>query len=447
MSDRPNILLIMADQMAAHMMSNAGNPDLSTPALDRLATEGTRMDRAYVTFPLCVPARTSLLTGQYPHTLGVTSNDVTSDVLGPDSLGHLLEGSGYQCAYAGKWHAVQPSAEPGDGFEPIKDFGDRGLTEAVDRFLTTGRDPDRPFFLVASFDDPHTICEYARDQPLYYGDTPAAPLRETPNLPPNFGRQPFEPQALRQEQHDQAKVYGTSDYTPEDWRHYRYAYARLVERMDARVGELLDMLDRAGLAQDTVVIFTSDHGDGDASHAWNQKTALYEEIVRVPFLVRWPGKVAAGRVDADTLVSVCLDMLPTLAQIAQVRPEPDLPGQNLLPVLRDGEVLDRERLVVQTSFPTAAAPVTRGRAVVEHRYKYVVYSWGQHREQLHDLHADPGEMTNLAVESRHHAELERLRGALLDWARSTSDFQMLKRLALPQDTPEQVVEEIYATPY
>ncbi|MGC0273313.1 sulfatase [Pseudactinotalea sp. Z1739] len=445
--ERPNILLIMADQMAAHMMSNTGNPDISTPALDRLAAEGTRMDRAYVTFPLCVPARSSLLTGQYPHTLGLTSNDASGDALGPDSLGHLLSGGGYQCAYAGKWHATRPSAQAGDGFEPIKDFGDRGLTTAVDQFLTSGRDPNCPFFLVASFDDPHTICEYARNQPLYYGDTPTTELANTPNLPANFGHQPFEPEALRTEQHEHAKVYGTGGYTPEDWRHYRYTYARLVERVDARVGELLEILDRTGRARDTLVIFTSDHGDGDGSHSWNQKTALFEEIVRVPFLVRWPGRVPAGRVDSGTLVSVCLDLLPTLAQAAQARATAGLPGRSLLPVLCDGERLDRERLVVQTSFPAVTAPATRGRAVVEHRYKYVLYSWGRYREQLHDLQSDPGEMTNLAVESRYQGELDRLRGELLRWARSGGDEEMLTRLVLPQDTDEVAREEIYVRPY
>ncbi len=443
MTDRPNILLIMTDQHSAHLLGAAGNAHVRTPHLDALAAAGTRFDRAYVTFPLCVPSRTSMMTGRYPHQLGVHSNRVDADpaeVRGPGSLPRLLAGAGYQCGYAGKWHAVAPSVSEADGFEVLAPFGDEQLVGAVAEFLTA-RERTDPFFMVASFDDPHTICEVARRQPSYYGELPGLDPAAAPNLPASFGHQPFEPEALRAEQRAAEKVYGTAGYTPADWRYYRAAYAALVERVDARVGELLAALEGAGHAEDTLVVFTSDHGDGDAAHAWNQKTALYEEIVRVPLILHRPGHVPAGVVD-HSLVSTGLDLLPTLCGVAGV-PVPDhLTGRSLL-----GEARRPEHVVVETTFADGPRPHTRGRAVVGHRYKYVLYSWGAHREQLYDLVADPGEQVNLAVEARYAEVLEQYRELLLRWCLDTEDTTMVQRLVLPAGTSEQLRREINAVPY
>ena len=364
---------------------------------------------------------------------------------GEESLPHLLKSAGYRCGHAGKWHATRASAEAADGFEWLRDFGDEGLVEGVAEFLAEQAEQDRPFFLVASFDDPHTICEVARNQPSYYGELPTPELASAPNLPPNFGSQPFEPEALRTEQAAGSAMYGTAAYTPEDWRLYRQAYAHLVERADARVGSLLTELEHAGFAKDTLVIFTSDHGDGDAAHAWNQKTALFEETIRVPLIVRWPGRVASGSQEPG-LISVGLDLLPTLCEAAGIRVPEHLPGRSLLDVLRGGAGA-RDHVVVETGFGSGARPTTSGRALVGERYKYVVYSWGRYREQLFDLVEDPGEMVNLAVEARHSELLEQQRRTLLRWCRETDDHMMLKRLVLPADTPDEVRREIYAIPY
>lgn len=437
----------MTDQQSAHMLGHTGNDDVTTPNLNAFALEGTSFERAYVTFPLCVPSRTSMMTGRMPHELGVLSNAPAHEppeLRGPDSLPHLLREAGYRCGHAGKWHATRPSAETSDGFEWLRDFGDAPLVASISEFLADQASEDRPFFLVASFDDPHTICEVARNQPSYYGELPAPDLASAPNLPANFGSQPFEPEAIRTEQAAGAAIYGTAAYTPEDWRLYRQAYAHLVERADARVGQVLTELERSGHRDDTLVIFTSDHGDGDAAHAWNQKTALFEETIRVPLIVRWPGPVNPGT-DEPGLVSVGLDLLPTVCDAAGI-PAPDhLTGRSLLSP--STERASREYVVVETGFGSGARPTTSGRAVIGHRYKYVVYSWGRYREQLFDLLEDPGEMVNLAVEARHHDVLEEHRGLLLQWCRDTDDQMMLKRLVLPADTPDAVRRDIYAVPY
>lgn len=467
--DRCNILLLMADQHAAHMMSAAGATHVSTPHLDALAASGTRFTRAYTTFPLCVPARASLVTGMYPHQLGIMGNagDGPDPARSGTSLGHALRACGYDTAYAGKWHARSPSAHPSDGFDVVARFGDRGLAAATADWLAARRDSEQPFALVVSFDDPHSICEFARRQPMPYGEvSPPGDPRGMPPLPANHGPHAYEPEAMRHEQARASASYGTCGYTADDWRDYRRAYAELVERADANVGVVLDTLEEAGLAEDTVVVYTSDHGDGDASHRWNQKTALFEETCRVPLLVRDP-RVAEGQVaESSALVSVGLDLVPTCLAIAGAGtgpgpvPEPgaaDPPadasaqawsstrGHDLSPLLTGGT--GRDELVVETTFERPAGAGTSGRSLVTDRYKYVVYGWGACREQLFDLVDDPGETRNLAAESAFDDVLEDCRHRLLRWCRSTDDSAFLKRLVLPAGTPQHVRDAIFEIPY
>lgn len=457
-SQGPNVLLVMADQHGAHMLSCAGAPHVSTPSLDALAAGGTRFTRAYTTFPLCVPARASMITGRFPHELDIHGNARG----GPEparhagSLGHLMRDAGYDTAYAGKWHARQPSAAPEDGFEVVAPFGDRRLAQTASEWLRNRTAKPRPFFLVVSFDDPHSICEYARNQPMPYGGVgPAPQARDLPALPANHAPTAYEPQALRLEQQRAAAMYGTLQFGPEDWRRYRHTYARLVERADANVGAVLRGLEDAGLADQTIVVYTSDHGDGDASHRWNQKTALYEETCKVPLIVRDPRRRRQDPTN-PALVSVGIDLLPTIAGAGGIAPpsptgsetapaDPALAGTNLLGLL-DGAPGHRE-VVVETAFEAPTGAGTLGRALVTERYKYVVYGWGADREQLFDVVNDPGEMRNLAAESAFDPVLENLRERLLKWCRRTNDGAFLKRLALPSTASPQVHQDIFSVPY
>lgn len=451
-----NLLILMADQHAAHMLSCAGAEHVRTPGLDALAAGGTRFTRAYTTFPLCVPARASMVTGKYPHELGVHGNTAAEQEPGrrPDSMGHMLRERGYDTAYAGKWHALQPSAAAEDGFEIVAPFGDRGLAAAASTWLRGRSDQQRSFALAVSFDDPHSICEYARNQPMPYGEpAPPPPARDLPPLPLNHGKVPYEPQALRHEQLRAEAMYGTADYGSDDWRRYRHAYARLVERVDAQIGEVLDALDRSGLAQDTVVVYTSDHGDGDASHGWNQKTALYEECCRVPLIVRDP-RQRAQPTTSQALVSVGLDLLPTVSSVSSgadddrrsdCDAEDGGPGMDLLEMIDTG--VGHEQVVIETEFERPAGSGTIGRAVIAGRYKYVVYGRGADREQLFDVTTDPREQRNLAAESAFDPVLEEMRGRMLHWCLRTNDTRFLKRLALPADAAREVHDQIFAVPF
>ncbi len=441
-----NILLIMADEFAAHALTRVRSTDehFRTPHLDRLATSSTTFTQAYTPFPLCVPARSAMVTGRYPHQLGVISNAKASPAgaepteepgHGTNSLGHWFTAAGYDCAYAGKWHALQASATEADGFTPIHPFGDEGLVQACSTWLD-GRKDTRPFFLVASFDDPHTICEYARSQPMPYGNIPPVPVADAPALPANFPPAPYSPEALSMEQVAAARVYGTNGFSPDEWRGYRHAYAALVERVDQRMGQLLERIDLAS----TAVVLISDHGDGDASHAWNQKTALYQECIKVPFMVHVPGQRAAV---IDAPVPAVLGLLPTLCQVAGI----PAPGGLAVPSVLEAATAP---VVVQTSFSDGAAlpgAGTTGRALILRNWKYVVYSWGRNREQLHNLDIDPGEQRNLAVERDHEPVLESMRQELLDWALTTGDTAFLKKLVLPKFASADPHREIFMLPY
>lgn len=409
-------------------MSCAGNNDLSTPAMDSLAETGTRFENAYCSFPLCLPCRASMFTGLMPHQMGITGNagEIPEDRRELE-LGNLLRGTGYDCAYGGKWH-VPEIALPDDGahgFETISGFNDNILADNCIRYLK--RKHEKPFFLVVSFDNPHNICEWARQQSLPWGDIEDVPTEQCPNLPPNFAVPPYEAQAIRREYQANTPVHPIDAFTPDPWRHLRHAYFRLIEKVDGQIGRILGALRRLKLDKDTVVIFGSDHGDGHGEHQWNQKTVLYDAAARVPMIVSWPGVTKPGAVE-ERLCSIGLDLLPTVCDYAGVKAPGDLPGRSLRKLAEGRQVGDwHEDIAVETVFTAGPNSYqgTIGRMVRTQRYKYCVYNWGLHREQLFDLQNDPGEMVNLAVEARYKDILDDMHRRLDKWGEMTSDPVLL----------------------
>jgi arylsulfatase A-like enzyme len=202
---------------------------------------------------------------------------------------------------------------------------------------------------------------------------------------------------------------------PDWWRQYRWAYFRLVEKVDQQIGRILDTLRETGLDQETVVIFSSDHGEGLGAHQWKQKKLLYQEAVNIPFIIRPPKCRSAGTVN-PSLVSNGLDLLPTICEYAGITPPEDLPGTSLVPVLEGTGAFERDFVPAET-----ALAGYRGIMVRTRQYKYTLYSHGRYREQLHDLETDPGEMLNLARCARFNGILQEHRRRALKWCRSTND--------------------------
>lgn len=426
---QPNILFIFTDQQSASMMSCTGNRYVRTPAMDSLAAEGVRFPRTYCTNPVCTPSRFSLFTGRLPSEIGLRNNDhrhieaIPAHIM-QQGLGWVLRRAGYETAYAGKVHF--PKMAPEDlGFATICTDERDELAEACARFVSQTH--ERPFCLVASFINPHDICYMAiRDfaeteqehRLLAKGAVELATLDEAlrlpegmseeaffaeccPPLPPNFAVQVDEPEAIgRMQARSPFKRKARERYDERRWRLHRWAYARLTERVDAQIGKVLAALRASGQAENTLVVFTSDHGDMDAAHRMEHKTAFYEEAARVPLLIAWPGVTAAGVVDAH-LVSNGLDLLPTLCAYAGAEPPGNVAGLSLRPLAEgDPPPVWRQALPVESEM---------GRMIVTERYKYMLYDDGMQREQLIDLVADPGEMRNAAADPEQRVRLESLR--------------------------------------
>jgi arylsulfatase A-like enzyme len=423
LTDRPNILVIMTDQQNADAMSCAGNADLSTPHQDRLAAEGIRFERAYVAFPLCGPSRAAMATGRWPHQLGAMKNGSNLDAGDiAASTGPLMRAAGYRTAWAGKWHV--PDIDMGHdaecfGFESVCGFSDTYLASACIDFLRSAH--DQPFLLFASFDNPHNICEHGRDQLLPWGEVETAGDLPAgyPNLPTNFAPPAFEARVLTDLRKSIPPVqYG---FTQERWRRFRHVYFRLCEKVDTEIGRLLAVLDETGLSENTVVIMLSDHGEHNGAHELIQKSTSYEESARVPLIIRHPPNMLAVRNETSTaLINTGLDLLPTLLDYAGAPPQTALTGASLRPIATTGEQPADWRTAVFLESRMDRTDVEL-RMVRSERYKYTLYDRGQYREMLFDLEADPGEMVNLAVESRFADVLNSHRTLLHDWCIETGD--------------------------
>jgi len=409
------------------MMGCAGNPHLDTPALDRLAAESVRFERAYCTNPVCVPSRFSLMTGQMPSEINLRSNDDSHIMSIPDhithsGLGHIMKNAGYDVAYAGKQHLPKMHAED-LGFDVItKDERDELATTCADHIQ---QERDKPFFLVASFINPHDICymairEHAEVESskriLENGKTEVATLEEAlrlpegatdamlPPLPPNYEPQQDEPeiiQALLEQR--PFKKNARNNWSDRQWRLHRWAYCRLTERVDRQIGVVLDALRKSGKDRDTLIIFSSDHGDLDGAHRLEHKTAFYEEACRIPLLVRPAGGLPGGRVDRTHLVSNGLDLLPTLCDYAGAMVPDGRIGQSIRPLVEEQTPeFWRTHIPVESEF---------GRMIISNNFKYMLYDEGENHEQLIDLQKDPGEMRNalsdpdLADIVQHHRVL------------------------------------------
>ncbi len=412
---KPNILFIFTDQQSARMMSCAGNKHVTTPAMDSLAETGMRFDRAYCSDPVCVPSRFSLMTGRMPSEIGLRANgpvgvDGIAQHILDAGAGHVMRRAGYECAYGGKVHLPKMSVED-IGFECICQDQRDELAEKCSEFIRSDR--DKPFFLVASFINPHDICymairDYAKsDQSKRLMRNASTEIRELdealrmpdgvseeeffagicPPLPDNHHPQESEPEAIRflMEQRN-FRGHARDCYTEKEWRLHRWAYCRLTERVDSQIGRVLETLRDSGKEKDTVVIFSSDHGDHDSSHKMEHKTAFYEEAVGVPLIISQPGATPRGV--CSEVVSNGLDLLPTFCDYAGIEAPEGLIGTSLRP-LAEGKQPPTSRNYIPVESEV-------GRMIVTDNFKYKVYDAGEHREQLIDLRNDPGETRNAA---------------------------------------------------
>ena len=414
--DSPNILFVFADQMRAAATGFAGNPQVATPHLDALAAQGTVATTAVANCPVCTPYRASLLTGRYPLSTGLFVNDVR---LGTDevTLAHVLGRRGYETSYVGKWHLDGPRrggfTPPGprrQGFddlwavadcthsylhslyyrdEPRPLYWDGYDAAAQTAFVIEHlrrRRTDRPFCLFLSWGPPHN--PYNKVPPAYLDRYDPAALTLRPN-------------ATLDRRKDLAGYYAH------------------VTALDDQIGRLTAALDELGLAEDTLVVFTSDHGDMLGSHGVQRKQWPWDESVLVPFVLRWPGRVPAGRrFDAPFNV---VDIMPTLLRLAGADAPDRVEGTDFSQTFlgRPQATPESAYLCSIVAFGEAHRFGQPWRGVRTATHTYVRRMDGPWL--LYDNRADPYQMNNLAADPAA-ADLRRRLDADLDrWLRRTHD--------------------------
>jgi arylsulfatase A-like enzyme len=437
---QPNIIYIYTDQQSETMMSCAGNKYVYTPAMDYIANNGIRFTRAYTPNPVCSPARVSMMTGRFPGYFNDNNGnqarenggsmkipEVNDEVKSTTIAAHLKK-AGYDLVFGGKEH-LPPSLTPKAlGFNDITNNERDILAQEAATYIKG--DHDNPYFMIVSLINPHDICYMAiRDfaksslskRIIEKGKTEIATLDKAmqlpegiskeqffaefcPPLPPNF--EPQENEALAISSLIDRRPFRRSareEYTEEQWRMHRWAYARLTEVVDAQIQVVLDAIKESGQEENTLIIFSSDHGDNDSSHKLEHKTVLYEESANIPFVAMWKGHIPAGQVNNVSLVSNGLDLLPTVCDYAGIKAQADPRGKSLRPLFEGKEVEWRKTLGVEGEISRMV--------VSEDGYKYVNYDAVGTEERLMDLNIDPFEKTHFTNKTSHSKILSNLRKA------------------------------------
>jgi choline-sulfatase len=448
MAQRPNILIVIVDQLAAQALPAYGDTYAQTPNIDRVIRRGVRFESCYTNCPLCQPARAAFWTGLYPHSTGVLSNGrkhpvppVPGDV---PTLGALFAGAGYETVHFGKTHdagslrgfRVAPlgtlpvEAEPA---WPLNNdtYRDRHATTQVVAYLEQ-RGSDGPFLAVADLINPHNICGWVGENVGVHEDVPV-PV-ELPPLPANFETADWEkrPIPVQYVCCSHRRLAQAAPWNETNYRHYLAAYYHYLRRVDDEIGLILDALEARPDAQDTLIVFMSDHGDGIAAHRMvTKQVSMYEETTRVPFAFSGPGVYGADRMVGEALVSN-LDLLPTLCDYAGIAAPEGLWGRSLLPWLGEVRGDSPHPYVVSEWHTEWGFTISPGRMVRTPRFKYVRYVEGDGQE-LYDVLADPGETRTLVDDPAYAATLAEHRVLLLEHVEATDDdFFDLEWLADPR---------------
>lgn len=342
---RPNFLFMMADDHAAHAIGAYGSRINKTPNIDRIAQGGARLDHCFCTNAICTPSRAAIMTGQYGHMTNMRGW-ANIDSSRPVQTQKLLRTAGYSTAIVGKWHLGNGGISDPAGFDYWEVLPDQGvyndpkfltekgktqhtgyvteiITDLALNWLKEGRDKDKPFYLCVHHKAPHRNWVPSKKYEHLY-DGVEIPQPETFNddyagRPAAEGAKMRVTRDLNLDDTKGAKPpEGLSEKERRDWYYQTYIkdYLRCVQSVDDSVGRLLDYLDESGLAEDTVVVYTSDQGFFLGDHDWFDKRFFYEESIKMPFLVRYPREIKAGSVHEEFLTNV--DFAPTFLDYAGV---------------------------------------------------------------------------------------------------------------------------------
>ena len=427
---KPNILYILTDQQHIDTIRAGGCRDVHTPALDRLYRNGVRFTQSYCTNPLCSPSRSSLFTGRMPTETGVWRNGKRGGPIIPSipNLGEwFTQESDYETAYAGKWHVPQCHTAHIKGFDVIAagynhmgDVSDPVVSRTCAAWLRARARRRRPFLLVASLIQPHDMCLWLHINLNDQKTVRYPELRgKLPELPANFKPVANEPASLRRMRqiHQQPSL---GNWGPLQWRYYLWNYYRHVEMVDAEIGRILEALDESGRADDTFIVFTSDHGEGMAHHSLVRKGYLYDEAAKVPLIFCMPARLRKNVTDREHLVSG-LDIVPTLCDVAGIPTPPMTHARSVLPLLEGQRAPWRSCVVTENTGPGQSTGLIHdsGRMVRSKSYKYIRhFPDGREPDQLFDMQRDPGETRDLASYAKYTDIVREHQQMLADWERA-----------------------------
>lgn len=464
---QPNILFIFTDDHCEQAISAYGSKLIHTPNMDRIANEGMRFEKCYVTNSICGPSRAVIQTGKYSHINGMETN---KDVFNADqqTFPKLLQSAGYQTAIIGKWH-LKSTPQGFDYFDilkgqgpyndpPMLTMGEDGevisvknegyttdiITNKTLHWLKTGRKPDKPFMLMCQHKAPHRNW-IPNEKYQNWMDDVTLPEPETlwddyANRTPPASRQKME--IARDMTEKDLKLNLEGNYAEKNeaykaalpgmnekeiirWKYQRFVkdYLRCVRSVDDGIGEILDYLDESGLAENTVVVYMSDQGWYLGDHGWFDKRWMYEESLKTPLLIRWPGKVKPGSVNSENIVSN-LDMAETFLDIAGVEIPIDMQGRSIVPLLEGKKPGNwREYFYYQYFEFPGAHSVARHYGVTNGKYKLIHFYGPSHIKgevydtwELFDLRKDPNELKSVygseeyaSIQEELLRELESLR--------------------------------------
>ncbi len=407
----PNILFILSDDHRFDFAGYEGHPFIETPALDRLAKEGVNFTRAYVTSSLCSPSRASFLTGTYPHRHGVWNNFTPWSDENQTFL-EFLKPAGYRTAFIGKWHMPGnlPELRGVDHFVTFTNAGGQGSYEWCPLVVDGEEAPSRVKYIAEELTNralewieqgPNApFALYLSHKNVHAGFTPDAPEQ---------GRYAEEPAPLPSGAHPWTHVtnaqYTHFNFSPLDESVRRYGEA--ITSMDRQIGRMLDRLEELGLAENTIVVYTSDNGYQWGERGLVDKRWPYEESVRVPFLVRWPASGHPRGTRVDRIIGN-IDVAPSFLSVAGLAVPPRMQGRSILPLLTDPGAAWRESFLYAYFFePPYPTPTSHG--LITENYKLIEYD-GLPAE-LYDLANDPTEQADLAdspdaATLRHRLEAE-----------------------------------------
>lgn len=389
MNKQPNIIFVHVDQLKLSSIQAYGCKYVKTPWMDRVLKDSVHFKRSYASVSVCVPARTTWYTGLEPEQSGVTKNQIPLE--DPDNtpeLGAWLkEKVGYDTVYMGKWHVAKNNQDSGftflHGSNPVGEFGDTALARAAANFILN-YDSEKPYFLNVGLLNPHDIC---------YWDWAFSPAKFAMKEELEKDLPPFPKNYLKEND--------KKTWSEEDWRFYAYSYFRFVEMVDAEIGRIYRAYLNSPDKDNTVFIFSSDHGQGNGEHGWTTKNGPYEHSLNVPLAIIDP---KSGRAFQDNTHYVSgVDIAPTICDYAGVEKMPDNTGFSVKPLVRGEKINWREHMAVSSS-------MLRHRVVYKGDYK-LIYDRSTKKSLVFNLTNDPLEMRDLADDptfAKNTAELKRL---------------------------------------